>query len=82
MQPYRKQASEDASLDDSSNESSIHRSHPPLTISTAKYISQLVGELATLARNAEIDILVYLLLRAQIEAELWAQGAGIDINKH
>jgi hypothetical protein len=43
-------------------------------ISTAAYISQIAGELATLARNAEIHILAYLLARAQIEAELWSRG--------
>jgi hypothetical protein len=46
-----------------------------VTISTAVYISQIAGELAALARAADIHILAYLLARAQIEAELWARGA-------
>jgi hypothetical protein len=45
-----------------------------LAVSTATYISQIAGELATLARNAEIHLLTYLLARAQIEAELWSHG--------
>jgi hypothetical protein len=45
-----------------------------LTISTAAYISQIAGELATLACNAEIHMLSYLLARAQLEAEFWVRG--------
>ena len=43
-------------------------------VATASYISQMAGELAKLARRAEIDILANLLARAQIEAELWSRG--------
>jgi len=46
-------------------------------IATAIYISQIAGELATLARNAEIHVLTYLLARAQIEAELWSRGIPV-----
>ena len=44
--------------------------------STAAYIAQLTGELATLANGARFANLALLLARAQLEAELWSCKAN------
>lgn len=41
--------------------------------STAAYIAQMTGELATLANGARFQNLAHLLARAQLEAELWSR---------
>lgn len=41
---------------------------PPLEADTAEYIAQMAEELATLARNAQLGTIAYLLDMAQLEA--------------
>jgi hypothetical protein len=40
---------------------------------TAAYIAQMTGELANLANGARFESLAHLLVRAQLEAELWSR---------
>ena len=40
---------------------------------TARYIAQMAGEMAALARSVDLDMLTYLLDMAQAEAELIAR---------
>jgi hypothetical protein len=41
---------------------------PTLALESAQYIAQMSGELASMARNANLDLLAYFLDMARVEA--------------
>jgi hypothetical protein len=46
----------------------IDAADPALAIESARYIAQMSGELASMARNANLDLLAYFLDMARVEA--------------
>ena len=68
--------SEGAALEDFSYGGDDEQDDPPSTVSAedvARYIADLVGSLASMAREARLDLLNYLLDMAHVEAELQAR---------
>ena len=46
----------------------LNEADPALAIESARYIAQMSGELAAMARNANLDLLAYFLDMARVEA--------------